>query len=176
MIAQYKYSETELKQLLKTLTVICDTREQQNQHITGYFTQRSIPYISRGLSFGDYSYLLPARPEMGINRDLYFTGNICIERKANLEELSGNLTQQREKFEAEFLRAGACSITLMIESGSYAGIINHEYKTDFSEKAFLASLMAWQQRYNIHVAFVPAALAGQYIYGLFYYHLREQLK
>lgn len=62
MISQYRYTDPEQKQLLKTLRVIVDTREQQNEHITGYFTQKGISYISRALSFGDYSYFLPAYP------------------------------------------------------------------------------------------------------------------
>ena len=176
MISQYRYTDSETKQLLQTLTVICDTREQQNGHITGYFTQKGIPYISRALSFGDYSYYLPACPELGIVRNMFFTDDIVVERKASLEELSGNLAQQRDRFENEFLRAGACDITLMVENGSYAGIMNHEYRTDFNEKAFIASLMAWQQRYKIHIAFVSAAYAGQFIYSKLYYHLREILR
>jgi len=176
MISRYKYTDAELKQLLKTLTVIVDTREKENQHITEYFASKGIQYTNKALSFGDYSYLLPACPELGINRDLYFTGDIVVERKNSLEELSGNLAQQRDRFENEFLRAGDCKIILMVEGGDYAAIMRHGYKTDFSEKAFMASLMAWQQRYNIHVAFVPQAYAGQYIHGLFHYHLREQLR
>jgi len=40
------------------------------------------------LSFGDYLVMLPANPGAGIIRDLYFEGDIMIERKANLDELA----------------------------------------------------------------------------------------
>jgi len=172
----YKYTEPELKRLLKSLTVIVDTREKENGHITGYFQEKGIPYITQALSFGDYSYKLPACPELDINRDIYFIGDIAVERKASLEELSGNVAQQRERFENEFLRAGGCDITLLVEDGSYSDIINHKYGTQLSEKAFLASLMTWEQRYNVRTAFMGREYAGAFIYSRFYYHLREFLK
>lgn len=172
----YKYSEPELKQLLKSITIICDTREKENAHIVGYLNQKGIPYINQALSFGDYSYMLPACPELGINRDMFFHNVIAIERKADLEELSGNLSQHRERFENEFLRAGNCDITLLIERGSLSDIMSHKYRTEFKESAFMASLMAWEQRYNIKTAFVHMIHSGTFIYSRFYYHLRELLK
>jgi len=45
------------------------------------FDMKRIPYISKALSYGDYSCFLPACPEYGINRDLYFTNRLAIERK-----------------------------------------------------------------------------------------------
>jgi hypothetical protein len=33
----YHYTDTELKSLLASLTVLVDTREQENSHILGYF-------------------------------------------------------------------------------------------------------------------------------------------
>lgn len=176
MITNYHYSDTELKKLLQTLTILCDTREQKNEHITDYFTKKGIPFTKQTLSFGDYSYMIPANEEYGIMRDLYFCKNIAIERKANLEELSGNLAQQRQRFEDEFLRSRGCSITLMVENGSYSDILNHRYQTELKESSFMASLMAWQQRYGIRISFIHQEHAGKYIHSVFYYHLRELLK
>lgn len=176
MIAQYKYTDAELKQILKTLTVIVDTREKENEHILNYLSSKKIPYIEQALSFGDYSYMLPACPELGIGRDMYFTNDIVVERKASLEELSGNLAQKREQFENEFLRARDCDITLLVERGSLSDIYTHKYQTELKETAFMASLLAWEQRYGIKLQFVHMTHSGQFIYGKFYYHLREILK
>ena len=172
----YKYSDTELKELLKSITIICDSREKENSHITDYFNQKKIPHITQALKYGDYSYMLPACRELGISRDIYFYNDIVIERKASLEELSGNLSQQRERFEHEFLRARGCDITLLIEQGSYSDILNHKYKTEFKEASFMASLMSWEQRYNIKTSFIQKIHSGAYIHSKFYYHLREYLK
>jgi ERCC4-type nuclease len=100
----YNYTETEMKAILKRMTIVIDTREKENQHITSHFDMKRIPYISKALNYGDYSYFLPAYPEYGINRDLNFTSRLIIERKADLEELSGNLGQKRELFENELRR------------------------------------------------------------------------
>jgi ERCC4-type nuclease len=158
------------------MTVIIDSREKEIEHITGSYNQKKIPYIVQSLNFGDYSFMLPACPELGINREMYFHNDIVIERKADLEELSGNLAQHRERFENEFLRARDCDITLMVEQGSISDILNHKYRTKYGESAFMASLMAWEQRYKIRTAFVHMIHSGLYIYTKFYYYLRELLK
>jgi ERCC4-type nuclease len=176
MIAQYHYTDTELKELLSSLVVLIDTREQQNSHILAYFDKQRISYINRKLEFGDYSFMLPANQAMGIMRDVYFTGSIAIERKASLEELSGNLTQDRQRFEAELIRGAGAKLLLMIEGGSYSDIIGHKYRTQYEPKAFIAALKTFEVRYNLSINYVAAAYAGNFIYHSLYYWLREYLK
>lgn len=36
----YHYSESEIKNILRTLEIIVDTREQKNQHVLDYFRKR----------------------------------------------------------------------------------------------------------------------------------------
>ena len=119
--------------------------------------------------------MLPSCAEFGIQRDMHFTGDIVVERKASLEELSGNLSKYRERFESEFLRAKDCNMTLLVERGSLTDIFDKKYNTQLSNKAFIASLIAWQQRYNIKIEFINMQHAGALIYSKFYYHLREFL-
>ena len=54
---------------------------------------------------------------MAAGEDIYFHRDIVIERNTTLKELSGNLAQEREKFEKEFLKAGnnGAKLYLMIE-------------------------------------------------------------
>ncbi|MDL2248377.1 hypothetical protein LJB89_01620 [Tyzzerella sp. OttesenSCG-928-J15] len=137
---------------------------------------KKMPYKRQALSYGDYSYMLPACPEYGIQRDLYFTGRLCIERKAHLEELSGNLGQKREQFENEFRRAGNAKIIIMIERGNLSDIYYHKYRTELSEKAYIASVMAFRYRYDIDVDFIDIGNAGAFIYQNCYYQCREYLK
>jgi len=173
---QYYYTDTELKQLLRSLVILVDTREQENGHITSYFDKQKIIYISRKLDFGDYSLMLPASPALGIVRDIYFAGGIAIERKASLEELSGNLTQDRARFESELIRGSKAKLLLLIENASYADIVGHKYRTQYEPKAFLAALKTYEARYGLGINFIPAVCAGNFIYHTFYYYLREYLK
>ncbi len=176
MLSHYHYSESEQKQLLKSITVLADTRENQNQHIVSWLTKKSIPCQSMKLGSGDYSFMVPANSELGIYRDMYFDNEIWVERKASLDELSNNLSHERQRFEDEMLRAGTCQKYLLIESGSLNDIINGHYKTELSPSSYFASVLTFSQRYGLETIFASPEHSGQVIYGLFYYHLRELLK
>lgn len=176
MILPYHFTEAEQKELLSSIQILIDTREQQNGHITGYLDQKGVTWKSKKLDFGDYSFLLPAIPHLGITRDLYFTRKIAIERKANLDELAGNLTYGRAAFESELIRANGCRLFLMIESGSWEDVIAGNYRSQYNKKSYLASLMAFIHRYGIQVFFTTKETAGQIITALFGYYLRELIK
>lgn len=169
-----KYSDKDIKQMLKQLTILIDSREKQNRHITDYFTKNHIPYETTILNYGDYSCKLPVS-----TGDIYFHDSIAIERKSSLGELSGNLTRDRERFEKEFLRAGndGCKVYLLIEDmGGYSSIINHSYKTEFKPNAFMASLKAWETRFNLNVQFIDKQYAGFFILQTLKYFVKEALK
>lgn len=170
----YKYSDKDIKQMIKQLTVLIDSREKQNSHITDYLTKNCIPYETTTLSYGDYSCKIPTS-----TGDICFHDSIVIERKNSLEELSGNLTRDRERFEKEFLKAGndGAKIYLIIEDmGGYSSIINHSYKTEFKPNAFMASLKTWESRFNCNVQFIDKQYAGFFILSTLKYFAKESLK
>lgn len=111
--------------------------------------------------------------------DIYFHRDCVLERKASLEELSGNLAQERERFEKEFLKAGndGAKTYLMVEApGGYSDIIAHRYKTEFAPTAYMASLKTWEHRFGCNVQFISPEYSGYYIYSTFVYFAREVLK
>lgn len=155
--------------------MLVDTREKKNSHITDYFTKHGIAYEPTTLSYGDYSFMLPAAAE----ENIYFHKDIVVERKASLEELSGNLAQERERFEREFLKAGndGAKLYLMVEDvGGYSSIISHKYNTQLTPAAYMASLKAWEARFNCNVQFIDKQYSGYYIISTFRYFAREMLK
>ena len=89
--------------MVKSLVVLVDTREKSNNHITEWFSKKKIPYESKALSNGDYSFYIPKQPELNIDRSMLFDKETMIERKASLDELSGNLAQNRDRFEKAIL-------------------------------------------------------------------------
>lgn len=171
-------TDSQIKKILKEMTVIVDTRENENYHITEYFDKNGIKYIERKLDFGDYSFIAPAIPEAGITEPFTFENRIAVERKASLVELSGNLSQQRQRFENELMRAkeAKAKLILMVENGSYEKIINHQYQTDFNERSYMASLFSFARRYDVDVQFIPSKYAGMFIYSQLYYFFRNELK
>jgi hypothetical protein len=176
MLNLFNFSEGEKKLLLKSLTILIDRREKINSHLTDWFNKKGIKYVDATLDYCDYSFVVPANSELGISRDLYFDKQIVIERKANLVELSGNLSHDRQRFEDEFLRSGTCKKYLLIESGSYDDILVGKYKTDLSPVSYFASLLTFNRRYNLEVVFINPENAAQFIYAVFYYYLRELIK
>ena len=176
MIQLYKYTKTELEMLIKTMVILIDSREKVNTHITSYFDKQGITYKEYKLDYGDYSFMLPANKTLGIEREIYFDKEFAIERKANLEELSNNLTQGRERLENEFIRAHNTKLMLVIEDNKYDDIIKHKYNTKYNPKSFIASLMCFQHRYSINMVFIPKEAMGNYIYYTFYYYLYEYFK
>lgn len=85
---------------LKNVTVLCDTNEQKNKHIKEEFDRMKVKYKDYNLLFGDYSFII---------HDRDFSMLCVIERKANVDELYGNLTADRERIENEFRSASAIS-------------------------------------------------------------------
>lgn len=176
MLSNYHYTDSEQKQLLKSLVILIDTRENVNDHITGYFDKKGIAFKTQKLDSGDYSVMLPAAPGLGIMRDTYFDKQIIIERKVDLTELSSNLAQYRERFESEFYRVPGCRKYLLIESGSYSNVFDGKYNTGLNSAAFMASLLTFQCRFGINVSFVSKEHSGKFIHALCYYFVREALQ
>ncbi len=177
MVELYRYTTKEQNEILKSLTVLIDTREKKNEHITNYFDDKGINYKNKKLDFGDYSFMIPANDDLGIARDMYFNDKLGIERKANLDELSNNFTHNRTQFENELIRSSCGKLILMIENqGSYNDILHHNYSTDYNPKSFIGTLHSFKHRYNIDTVFLNIGAAGNFIYYSCYYFLRELLK
>lgn len=55
MQVHYKFSDTDIKKLLKeNFMILYDTREQQNSHILAYFDSVKVPYKRKKIDEGDF--------------------------------------------------------------------------------------------------------------------------
>jgi ERCC4-type nuclease len=162
------WTEADLVAALSDLKIIADSREQVNNHITEYWDRKKVPYFTRKLDVGDYS------AQLG---DYTLEHDIAVERKHNLDEICGNLTQDRDRFEREFLRAKAngTKVFLLIEDSGWQDIYLHNYRSRLSPKSLMASLMSWQVRFNITVWFCEKENTARLIHQILYYAAREQL-
>jgi ERCC4-type nuclease len=163
------FTDAEINKELQGLTIVVDRREKVNQHITSYFVKNKIPYTERSISVGDYSAMLD---------DMTLEHDVVVERKASIDELCGNMTADRDRFEREFLRAKAnkTKVFLLIENCSWSSIFLHDYRSKLSPKSLIATLLSWQVRFNITIIFCKPEETGQIIYGILYYAAREALK
>lgn len=177
MIEGYKYTEAELKKLLKSIVILVDTREHEskNDHILKWFDDNEIKYKKIKLSGGDYSFYLPANEGLGIFRDHYYEGKISIERKNSVDELIGNFATDRNRIEDEFLRHQGKMI-LIIEEGTYSDIRNGNYRSKYNSKSAIGTLHSLSIRYDIPFIFLNKEDTGCFIYCYFYYYLRDLIK
>lgn len=166
--------DTTIKKLLKTAVVLVDTREQENAHILSYLQHKKIPYKRVKQNTGDYSIMLPVNEELGIFHDIYI--RVAIERKGSLDEIVGNLSQDRTRLENELIRSKSLGFTLLIEDARYKDILNHRYRSRMTELSVVASLMSFKARYNFNLIFLDKEESPAYIYHSLVYELREALK
>jgi len=110
----YHYSDNELNKMLKTLTIVVDTRENVNGHILDYLNQKQIPVKIQKLDTGDYGCMIPRNEELGITRDIYLSSR--VERKAHMDEITGNLQKDTQTaFENELIRSKDIPFTLIVD-------------------------------------------------------------
>lgn len=162
------WTDKELADAMKDFSIIADTREQVNAHVTRYFDKQKIPHISRKLDTGDYSAQIGA---LSLEKD------IVIERKHNLDEICGNFTAERERFEREFLRAKAygTKVVLIIENATWTDIFLGNYRSKVKPQSLVGSLLSWMVRYNITVMFCKQEETGKLIHGILHYAAKELL-
>lgn len=100
-----------------------------------------------------------------------------VERKHNLDEICGNFTAERERFEREFLRAKAygTKVHLIIENASWTDIFLGNYRSKLPSKSLVGSLLSWMVRFNVSVTFCRPDETAKIIFGIFYYYVRERL-
>lgn len=157
--------------VLNDIVVIVDTREQKNQHILDWFESNEIAYEISKLDSGDYSFRLPNYMELDIDR------MILVEKKNSLDELAGNFTKGRERFQREFERVGPDQkIHLLVEKATFKKLLNGSYRSQFSPQSYMASIFSWSDRYGIPVWFCNTSESGEIIYNILKYGLLNYLK
>ena len=82
------------------MTIIVDSREQKWKHVQTGFDRLGIRWIRSKLYVGDYGRI-----------DNMST---VIDRKADLQEVAGNLIQEHDRFRRECLRARDAGIRLIV--------------------------------------------------------------
>lgn len=172
----YKYTDSEIKKIANSLTIIVDSREKTNDHILTYFRKHSIPYIVQKLDVGDYSFFIPANEEFGILRDMH--SKSFIERKNSVDEICGNLQKDTQQaFINELIRSQGSRFVLFVEDENFdETIARHNYRSQYDPKALKGRLESFQVKYNFEIRPMSKTMIGHNIYHRFLYHARHYLK
>lgn len=165
----------DIESTLATFSIMVDSREQKWAHIEKSLNDSHTPYNVKKLNYGDYTCTaMKPNGEMVSLADKY-----VIERKRSLDELCGNFTKGRERFEREFKRSqeDKAKVFLMIEdSQMWVHIRNHAYRSKLPPKSLLATLCSWQARYNITILTCDQCDSGTLVKGILWYALRDYLQ
>ena len=179
----YKFSDTELKKLLKdNFVILVDTKEQSNFHITSFFEDQKIKYKTKSLDVGDYTAMITKRPEMGIYRDLYFP--VTIERKNSIDEIAGNLAERTETKEVQRLirelargKAQNLKMFLLLEDANGLENIRHgRYRSLYKSKSLMGRISSIEDEYLAGTVFTSRENSGYHIARKLYYSVRNFLK
>ena len=128
------------------MQIIIDTREQRpvlydKSNANGY---DDLQISFETLKTGDYSV-------KGMSDPATCKHSICIERKS-LPDLFQSLGRGRKRFEKELFRMSKFDFSCIVIEGSFFNILNNPPEmSSMSTKAVFRSLLAFQQRYGVHV-------------------------
>lgn len=168
----------EIAEALSTFRILVDTREQATPKAVERYESFGVPYERTTLSYGDYCGMITLNGSSIYDISKAVKASCVIERKMSLDELASCFTRSRDRFRREMERAcsSGSKVYLLVENGSYEGIIKHRYKSRYNPTAFLASLTAWTVRYNIIPIFCKAETSGQIIKEILYRDMKERLE
>lgn len=176
-----RYTDKEVRAILKQMGVLADTREQVWDHVKDALEAARCPVERGKLDQGDYTAFVPMNVFPGFQNVPGFYSlqdEVVIERKANLDEIAGNFTTGRERFEREFIRAKSKGIKvyLLIENASWADIFSHNYRSQLNPKSLEGSLRSWQAKYNVSIEFCRPEESARAIYNILHYWLKARLE
>lgn len=163
-------TDKELDNVLRDMTIIVDTREQKNDHLLKYFNDNGIKWVCKKLDTADYSFELPNHKHLGFDR------KFLVEKKNSLNEITGNFTSGRERFQREFERVEDEHLHLVIENATWKKVVNGSYRSKMHPNSLIASLLSWSIRYDFKVWFVGKDESPMLIYNILRYELVEALK
>ena len=177
---RYKFKDKEIATIKKNLVVLIDTREQRNEHILDFFRNKNINYCIEKLSFGDYSCKLPVNLFDGQQREIYFSNDIVIERKANIDELANNLKKDGVRIKTELAHINKYNIRcyLLIEDPNYDyNIRSGNYRSNYKPESLYARIKkSIEMRYNTLVRPISKSMIASEIYNTLEAFVYERLK
>jgi len=164
-------TDKQMANIMEDMIIVCDSREQKNQHILEYLETNRIKYIIRKIDSADYSFIIPNYPQLNLDY------TVLVERKNSWDEIIGNLTTNRERFAREFERMREDDVAhIVIEGANWSQLMRESYRSKVSSKSVLASVLTWNLRYDCSIWFANTKESPMLIYNLLYYGLRERLK
>jgi len=134
------------------MQIQADTREHKSEweRISKQFDALGVQYFRSKMYVGDYMSLDNPR--------------LCIDRKKDLQELVGNVTQQHERFKAELIRAKDAGIKLIILVEHGGGITCLEDVFLWQNPRKHEVMWKWENGKRIRTVISDKAVDGDQLY------------
>ena len=173
------YRPFEIEDIVSTINVLVDTREQPTKKYERRVESFGYPFTRKALKFGDYSCEYTDLNENIVD----FSKKVSIERKDSFNELCMNFTRERDRFINEFERAKEknARIHVIVENETWERAFLGKYgqsarfRSKVKPQSLIASILAWQARYDCIFHFCEEEYTGQLIGKILHYELKERL-
>ena len=164
----------EIRDTLASMVVLVDSREKDTPALGKRLNATGRPVERVALTSGDYSCKIVLPDGTGVN----FSNKISIERKLGLVELCTCFCKGRERFTREFERMKAMGgrMYLLVENASWEDVYSGRYRSQMNPNALVASILAWQARYQTSLIFCKAETSGKLIGDILYREAKEALE
>lgn len=165
---RYKFTDKEMDKIKNSIVILVDTKEQRNEHIVSFFDKKKIQYKRVNLNYGDYSCMIPKGTIDQFTSDIYFDRDFVIERKADIDELAGNLKQDAARLKKELAHLNMYEIRYLI----YIEDLNFEtnlrtgnYRSEYDPFTLMNRLYKMIEcEYNTTIVPVDKGVIGSKIY------------
>lgn len=141
------------------MIIAVDTSEQLPYRFEGIKSEE--PYVVERVSLDTGDYQTTRDEKIKSAKEFRVMGNeeACVIERKSLTDLYGTLTRGRERFERELLRMTNFGYAAIVIEASWEMISNPnahmQYPTQANPRSIIASLLAYSQRYNVHLFALP---------------------
>lgn len=155
------------------MVILIDSREQATGEALMRYKQFGCPYEKHKIDTGDYS----AKFKLPDGSWFDLSDRVTVERKMSLDELCMCFGKERNRFIHEFDRAkeGLTRMWVLVEGGSFEKVYAGNYRSRYQPNSLIASILAWQARYNIRIIMCDKSASGRLIHDILYYEGREAM-
>lgn len=191
---RFKFTDSEIKSILKNLVIIVDSREQRAEPYLKWFDRNNLKYIDKveakkmkkekfyHLDHGDYSCMLPAGSIPGIDREIWFDRDIVIEKKGSIKELAGNFSKDGgARIEKEFahLNKYSTKVYIFVEDNLMDKHIREGKEQHIGlwrKESLYARFKTFEAYYKTIIRPINGEYMASEIYNTLYYHVYAFLK
>lgn len=168
----------QIRQILDSMSILVDSREQPTEQAVKRYKSFGCEYSRATLDSGDYTFNFLCNNVAHFTTTKRIVPEVVIERKCSVDEIAQNFTHERDRFRREFerMKEHKAKAYVLVENATWENIVNGKYRSKMNPDALVASMLAFQSRYDISYIFCKSETSGRLIHDILYRELKERLE